>query len=336
MNKSVLIIYTGGTIGMQHTPEGDKPEPGLLLKLLQSMPVLKRAEMPSYTVIEFDPLIDSSNLTPTLWNKIAQLIYQNYHKYDSFIVLHGTDTMAYTASALSFMLENLNKPVIITGSQVPLIDVRNDASDNIINSMYIASYCNINEVCLFFHGKLFRGNRAKKVSSIRYAAFASPNFSPLGTVEIEINLNKKHLLQPTNEEFSITKINKTNIAILKLFPGINRDFIQQLLNTPLKALIISTYGQGNAPDDPKFLRMLKNANDQGVILVNCTQCAHGYVDMENYAAGRKLAKIGLISAHDMTFEATITKLYYLLSCHLTINHIKEKMQQNLRGELTPR
>lgn len=333
--KRIYIIYTGGTIGMQETPEGYKPYPGLLTKLLESMPELKHKDSPTYTLHEYDPLIDSADATPTLWTTIGKDIMDHYAAYDGFIVLHGTDTMAYTASALSFMFEHLSKPIIVTGSQVPMANFTTDARENVINALYIASHYNIPEVCLLFNNKLLRGNRAKKISATSYTAFESPNFVPLGEVASTIKIRQKKLLPPATANTRLQKIHPVTIGSISLFPGMSLKFIRSLLNKPLQALVIETYGSGNAPADNELHRILQQANAQDIIVVNCTQCLHGRVKMQSYATGNALIDAGVISANDMTIEATICKLYYLFSCQLTIAQIRQRMQQNLRGELSP-
>ncbi len=334
MKKSILILNTGGTISMQQTATGHKPVLGLLPKLLADMVALKHPAMPTVDIHEYQPLIDSSNLTPAIWNQLATDIQKNYQQYDGFLILHGTDTMAYTASALSFMLENLDKPVILTGSQIPLTDVRTDARQNLIDALYIASHYELNEVCLYFHDFLLRGNRCKKMSSTRYTAFESPNFPPLAVLEKDIHWQTEQLLQKTAQAFNPVMMQDITIGNVKLFPGISFEHLAQLFEQPLHAVIIGTYGLGNAPSDDAFLASLKKANERGIVLINCTQCPHGYTDMQTYAAGHSLADLGMISAADMTMEAVIAKLYYLFSCGWSVTQVKEKMQENLRGELT--
>lgn len=320
---------------MRETPEGYQPEPGLLTHLLNDMPLLKHPEIPTYTLHEFAPLIDSADSTPALWTSVGQDIMEHYDEYDGFIVLHGTDTMAYTASALSFMFENLTKPIIVTGSQVPMSHPTTDARENLINALYIASHYQIPEVCLFFNNKLLRGNRAKKISATSYTAFDSPNFAPLGEVATTIKIRKNKLLPTPTTKTDFQEISSACIANISLFPGMSPTLIEKLLDKPLQALVIQTYGTGNAPANDTLYRILKKANETNIVLINCTQCLHGRVKMNHYASGKALIEAGVISANDMTIEATICKLYYLFSCKLSNDAIKKVLQKNIRGELTP-
>lgn len=333
--KHIYIAYTGGTIGMQRSRDGYIPTPGFIAEQMAQMPELQQAEMPRYTIHEFATPIDSSNMTPDHWNMIAQNIAENYGKYDGFIILHGTDTMAYTASALSFMLENMNKPVILTGSQLPLSEVRNDARATLITALLLASHCNIPEVCLYFDNQLLRGNRARKISTNDFAAFASPNCLPLATLGIDVAENKTLWLKAAKKPLQIQPIKSTNLACLKLFPGLSASMLENLLQPPLQALVLETYGSGNAPDkQPEFLRILKAAIDRGVMIINCTQCWHGGVNMQQYATGKALFDAGVISAADITPEAALTKLFYLFSKKLSVAKIKQQMQNSLRGEIS--
>jgi len=319
---------------MRETPEGYQPESGLLTQLLKNMPLLKHPDIPAYTLHEYVPLIDSANSTPALWTMIGQDIMNHYDEYDGFIVLHGTDTMAYTASALSFMFGSLTKPIIVTGSQVPMNNPTTDARENLINALYIASHYKIPEVCLFFNNKLLRGNRAKKISATSYTAFDSPNFPPLGEVATTIKIRDNKLLPMPTTKTYFQEITAACIGSISLFPGMSYTLIEKLLHNPLKALVIETYGAGNAPADDALHRILKKANEANIILINCSQCLHGRVKMDDYASARGLINAGVISANDMTLEATICKLYYLFSCNLSNDAIKKELQQNIRGELT--
>lgn len=319
---------------MEKTAKAYQPQPGSLTRLLSEMSELKHPDMPTYTLHEYEPLIDSADATPALWTMIGEDIINHYDKYDGFIVLHGTDTMAYTTSALSFMFENLTKPIIVTGSQVPMGHVTTDARENVINALYMASHYEIPEVCLFFNNKLLRGNRAKKISATSYTAFDSPNFNPLGEVATTIKIRHNKLLPMPTKKTHFQKITFPCIGSISLFPGMSLKFMHNLLSKPLQALVIETYGSGNAPADKELYRILEKANEQNIIVVNCTQCLHGRVKMHSYANGKALLEVGVISANDMTLEATICKLYYLFSCNFTTNEIKKKLQENIRGELT--
>ncbi|MGD8880853.1 MAG: asparaginase [Desulfobacterales bacterium] len=336
MRKKVYIAYTGGTIGMKSTGDGFTPAAGYLQKLMSNVPELQSDILPSYQICEYDPLLDSSNMTPCDWLKIAKDIAANHSEFDGFVILHGTDTMAYTASALPFMLEGLQKPVVITGAQIPLCKVRNDARENLITALFIAGNFKIPEVCLCFGDKLLRGNRAVKVDAESLDAFESPNFPPLGTVGIEIKINWDLVLAPskTCKPIKVAALHESRVAGLRLFPGISIDIVKNFLQPPIRGLILETYGIGNAPEDLKLISALKTANDRGVVIVNCTQCLKGTVNMANYATGAALAAAGVISGFDMTLEAALAKLSFLLNQKLSVTEIKKMMQTDMRGELT--
>ncbi|MGI6227012.1 MAG: asparaginase [Peptococcales bacterium] len=335
MRKKVYIAYTGGTIGMTPSDEGYVPTPGYLQKQIKTIMELQSGIMPEYTINEYNPLLDSANMTPANWDLIAQDIADNYYHYDGFVVLHGTDTMAYTASALSFMLEGLNKPVIITGSQIPICEIRNDARDNLITAILIAGNYHIPEVCLYFGDKLLRGNRTVKISADELDAFDSPNFPPLGTVGIDIKINH-NLLKPAKEkDLAFHKLTDHSIGTLRLFPGISAQVIENFLKPPLKGLVLETYGVGNIPDNNKdLINVLEKASQEGVVIAACTQSLRGTVDLGAYKAGSALLKAGVIGCFDMTTEAALAKMYYLFSRGYSVDKIRRLMQVNLCGELT--
>jgi len=333
--KRVYIAYTGGTIGMRRTRSGYRPEPGYLQRQMREMPELRNPSMPAFTIHEYEPLLDSSNMTPREWVNMARDIAGNYRRYDGFVVLHGTDTMAYTASALPFMLRGLGKPVVITGSQIPLCEVRNDARENLITSLMIAAGYAIPEVCLYFGGRLLRGCRATKVSADGFAAFASPNLPPLGVVgtdiEIDWPLVRKAEGRFRLEEFAAPVV----VSALRLFPGISPDLVRNVLRPPLQGLVLEAYGVGNGPEhDAAFIAAIADATDRGVVIVDCTQCLEGTVDLGEYATGSALARAGVISGYDMTAEAALTKLYYLFSRGYPPSRVKREMLRDLRGEMT--
>jgi len=335
MKKNILILNTGGTISAIKTKQGYVPSQGYVSKALANIPALSHVDMPNYIVKEYQPLLDSSNMTVSDWNRIAEDIADNYVNFDGFVIFHGTDTMAYTASALSFMLEHLGKPVILTGSQIPLSEVRNDAVDNVITSLWLCAHQPINEVCVYFNQCLLRGNRAQKVSCQRFKAFDSPNFPHLADIGIDIELTTELLHPRSTKPFHLQTVREHFIANVRLFPGFTTDVLAYILQQPIHGLVLETYGAGNAPNnDLRFLQLLKEACLRGVVIVNCSQCRHGRVEMSQYATGSSLKEAGLISGHDMTPEAAHCKLLYLLSKYQDPGKVKSLMETNLCGELS--
>ncbi|RXQ89817.1 asparaginase [Ancylomarina salipaludis] len=338
MKTSILIIYTGGTIGMVKDPVNGSLKPFDFDHILKQVPELKKFGFELFS-IAFDPLIDSSNLNPDVWIKIANIIKENYEKYAGFVVLHGTDTMSYTASALSFMLDNLDKPVVLTGSQLPIGMIRTDGKENLITAIEVAADYKdgkaiVPEVCVLFENQLFRGNRTTKHNAEYFNAFHSYNYPNLAKVGIHIHYNESSIQKATGKPFVINTDLDTNIAILKIFPGINKRTVDAILNIEgLKAVVIETYGAGNAPTDAWFVNSIKQAIDNGIIVYNVTQCPSGSVDMGLYETSVELLKIGVVSGYDITTEAAITKLMFLLGQQLDSDKIKFFLNKSIKGEL---
>ena len=336
-HKNILVIYTGGTIGMVSTERGYDIEAGYLSKAIVGNRDFYHYNMPSFEVKEYDDLIDSSNVEPKRWVSLALDVVNNYDKYDGFVILHGTDTLAYTASVLSFMLGDIEKPVIVTGSQIPLSKVRSDGISNIMNSIIFACSDDIKDVCVYFNQKLRRGNRTTKVSATDFDAFISPNYPSLAYVGIDLDLKKKRLWKRETKANAIDLENfkVPKIAILNIFPGMDSEILETVLKPPLQGLILKTYGAGNIPNDEKIIKSLVEANERGVVIVNCTQCMYGTVKMGAYKASSSLVDTGVISGFDMTDEAALGKLFYLLSPpNISQDDVKKAFAIPLQGEVT--
>lgn len=335
---SILLIYTGGTIGMMKDFETGALKAFNFKKLLQKIPEIKQLDCVIET-ISFENPIDSSNMNPEKWVQIATIIEENYNSFDGFIVLHGSDTMSYSASALSFMLENLNKPVVFTGSQLPIGDLRTDAKENLITAIQIASLQQkgkpvINEVCLYFEYKLYRGNRTTKINAEHFNAFTSPNYPPLAESGVHLNVNSNLLTSKTSKKLVVRKELNDNVAIIKMFPGINESVLSAIFSIPnLKGVVLETYGSGNAPTHDWFIQILKNAIKNGLFIVNVTQCSGGSVNMGQYETSTQLKKIGIISGKDITTEAAVTKMMYLLGQNVATKVFKTIFETPLRGEM---
>ncbi|MCQ2419916.1 MAG: asparaginase [Clostridia bacterium] len=335
MRKKICIIYTGGTIGMVPGENGYVPSKSRLEDSLDEIGDLFKPGMPALEVIQFDPLLDSSNVSIPEWNKIGKTIADNYEKYDGFVVLHGTDTMSYSASALSFMLENLEKPVIFTGAQIPLCEIRSDGYSNIVSSVVIAAEGRVKEVCIYFDGKLIRGCRSTKISSDRFAAFASPNFGLLADVGITVEYHDRGGLPPKNGAFKFTAFEEVPVGIIKMFPGIQIRLFESIMTKQLKGVVLETFGAGNIPSGSagEIIPIIKKAYENGILIVVCSQCIQGTVTLGTYETSKSLKDIGAVTGNDMTTEAALTKLIYLFSCHYPIDQIRERMAVNLRGEM---
>ena len=320
---------------MTPTPNGYAPKAGYFSSALRDIQDLQSDQMPAWDLVEMSPLLDSSNMTVEEWNKIGQQIAAHYDAYDGFVVLHGTDTMAYTASALSFMLEGLAKPVVLTGSQIPLCEVRSDGRENLITSLLIAGEGRVREVSLYFGGKLFRGNRVTKDSSDGLNAFQSPNCQPLANVGIDIKYNPSAFLPLPKEAFHLQLLQPIPIGVLKVFPGIQFDLFAHIMTEKLRGIVIEAFGAGNIPGNgDALLPIIEKAYQNGTIIMVCSQCQKGSVSLGAYETSSALKKAGAVSGYDMTTEATVAKLYYLFSCERDPQIIKEKMETNLRGEMT--
>ena len=333
--KRILMIYTGGTIGMMKTSRGYAPQKDAFHRMLDAIPEMKAEGMPEWDLLDMDPLLDSSNMTVVEWNAIGRMIAENYHGYDGFVILHGTDTMAYTSSALSFMLRNNRKPVILTGSQIPLCELRNDARDNLITALMVAADDRIHEVCLYFGGKLLRGNRAVKYSADDLIAFESPNYPCLAEAGIEIRYNTPLLLPPCKGNFSLQPLNNVPIGVLKVFPGIQFELFESIMTEKLKGIVIETFGAGNIPGSADaLLPIIRRASEHGTMIIVCSQCPHGTVALGAYETSTALKSAGAISGYDITTEAAVAKLYYLFSRDLDREGIRERMERSLRGEIS--
>lgn len=338
---SVLLIYTGGTIGMIENPETGALEAFNFDQLQENVPELKRFNyrISSY---QFNPPIDSSDMEPTLWAKLVKIIHYNYNNFDGFVILHGTDTMAYTASALSFMLENLSKPVTLTGSQLPIGVLRTDGKENLITSIEIAAAKHpdgtaiVPEVCIFFENHLLRGNRTTKINAENFNAFRSYNYPTLATAGIHIKydydrIRKADPKTPMHPHY----VFDTNVVILTIFPGIQENIVKTVLNTPgLRAVVLKTYGSGNAPQKPWFIQLLKEATQSGIVIVNISQCSTGMVEMARYETGLHLLDAGVISGYDATVESVLTKLMFLLGHGLSPREVRNEMSRSIAGEFT--
>ncbi len=333
--KSVLIIYTGGTIGMKNTDDGYKPAPGFLASALSHIEDLSRPEFPAWELYEMSPLLDSSNMSVNEWNGIASVIYENYDKYSGFVVLHGTDTMAYTASALSFILEGLDKPVVLTGSQIPLSEIRSDGRDNLITSVIIASEGIACEVCLYFNGRLMRGNRSMKMSADGLMAFDSPGYPYLAQAGISIKYNLSAILKKRTTGLKYNPFKTVPIGVLKVFPGIQFGLFEQIMTERLSGIVLETFGAGNIPmGNGDLLPIIKKAFSAGAVITVCSQCPSGTVSLGAYEVSSRLKSAGAVGGKDMTTEAAVAKLYHLFSLGLEKDEIKRLMEQDLAGELT--
>lgn len=334
----ILIIYTGGTIGMMSDPKTKVLRPINFEQIMDNVPELERLNC-RIKVHSFEEIIDSSNMNPSIWSEIAGLIERHYHDVDGFVILHGSDTMAFTASALSFMLENLAKPVIFTGSQLPISAIRTDAKENLMTAIEIAKakkndLARVPEVCIYFDYKLFRGNRAFKYNSSKFEAFRSPNYPILAESGVHLRFSVNDIRHPKNDDLIVHKNLVSDVAVLKLYPGISPKVVETILGADVRGIVMETFGAGNTTTDPWFVDMLKNAVDSGKLIVDISQCKVGTVELGRYETSRLLKDIGVANGYDMTYEAAITKTMYVLGQSDDPARVKELMETDLRGELT--
>jgi L-asparaginase len=337
LDSKVLIIYTGGTLGMVYEAKSQNLVPFEFAQILENVPEIARLR-PEIHYLAFEKPIDSSNIQPDNWVKLVEIVQENHESFSGFVILHGTDTMAYTASALSFMIQNLGKVIVLTGAQLPIGIPRTDARENLISALEIAGDTenNLAEVCIYFNGRLLRGNRAKKRESSQFDAFDSENLPYLAEIGVSIDYNTSIIRKIIKSEKAIfyTKMN-TQVAILKIFPGLNQAILKHFLETPnLKAVVLESYGSGNAPSEKWFLDSIQKAISKGILFLNVSQCTGGHVRMGKYETSQKLKEMGVISGEDMTIEAALAKLMWILAMDISVNEQKVFLEKNIAGEMS--
>ena len=334
----ILIIYTGGTIGMVNDAKTGTLIPFDFEQIQHNVPELARLDY-QLSVHSFNPILDSSNMDPVVWAKLASLIEEKYNDYDGFVVLHGSDTMSFTASALSFMLQNLAKPIVLTGSQLPIGEIRTDAKENLITALEIAATkkdgkAMVPEVCVYFDYQLFRGNRSIKNNSEKFEAFSSPNYPILAEAGVNLDFFPNYILPNPTEEFKIHTNFNSNIGVLKMYPGITENAVKAITEANVDAIVLEAFGSGNTTTAEWFLNCLEQAIQNGKIIVDISQCKGGAVQLGLYETSRRLQQMGVLSGYDMTFETTVTKLMYLMGQNLAKAEVRKQMEQSIRGELT--
>ena len=337
--SQILIIYTGGTIGMMTDPVTKVLKPINFEQIMDNVPELEKLNC-DIKVHSFEQIIDSSNMNPVVWSELARLVEANYDEVDGFVILHGSDTMAFTASALSFMLENLGKPVIFTGSQLPISAIRTDAKENLMTAIEIANAkkqerARVPEVCIYFDYKLFRGNRSFKYNSSKFEAFRSPNCPILAESGVHLRFSVNDIRHPQeNEKFKVHRNLVSDVAVLKLYPGISPKVVETILTADVRGIVMETFGAGNTTTDQWFTDMLKNAIDDGKVILDISQCKVGTVELGRYETSRQLKDIGVANGYDMTFESAVTKMMYLLGQFENPQQVKQYLELDLRGEIT--
>jgi len=337
--SQILIIYTGGTIGMMTDPQTKVLKPINFEQIMDNVPELERLNC-KIQVHSFDQIIDSSNMNAEIWSELAGLIEKNYHQVDGFVILHGSDTMAFTASALSFMLENLDKPVIFTGSQLPISAVRTDAKENLMTAIEIAKAkknerSRVPEVCIYFDYKLFRGNRSFKYNSSKFEAFRSPNYPILAESGVHLRFSINDIRRPADgDKLKVHRNLANDVAVLKLYPGISAKVVETILSADVRGIVMETFGAGNTTTDEWFTNLLKSAIDSGKVILDISQCKVGTVELGRYETSRQLKDIGVANGYDMTFESAVTKLMFVLGQSKDSQQVKHLLETDLRGEIT--
>ncbi len=334
-DRRVLVIHTGGTLGMRRSPQGYAPEPGYLDRVLADRRALNHPDLPAVDIVELPQLKDSSDMRPADWQRLADLVVEHQDRADGFVILHGTDTMAYSAAALAFLLEDLDRPVVFTGSQIPMAEARSDAQGNLITAIQLAADGPFAEVGIYMNGRLLRGTRATKVSASGFDAFESPNAAPLAEVGVTVRFAPGLVRPERRGRIRAARLEDVPVVALRLFPGFAAATLRAVLAAPVRGLVLEAFGAGNLPDDGALRRELARATERGVVVVATTQCLRGRVDLGAYRAGSSLASAGVVPGHDMTAEAALTKLAWLLSLALEPDEVRRRIGRNVRGELTP-